>query len=156
MAFCLVDSGSYCDNGDSAALCQSWVNICSVYRLLFDLLSVNFSVVSERDRAHSSISELLGQAGFEGRFPDGVFVNLDDAPYVDIISQLQRSVDFQTRHEEKSSKENGVMPDSSSWEFDDALASFYKGLKELNRLLTSGQGLTDRKTFEKKYSLRWA
>lgn len=171
MAVCLIDSGSYCDDG--ILECRSFVNVCELFKLCLDLLSINFSVVTERDKAHAMIAEVISNAGFEGRFPDGVFIDIDSAEYQSYFGALQQSLDYYSRRDEKimkeeasgsrdpnreklktDEKEKGSM--RSSWSSDDATTSFYKSIEGLNSLLYAGIGFVDRTSYERENNLKWA
>lgn len=155
MDSCIVESGSYCEGGNHKAICDSWVSICDMYSALFELLSKNFAVGTQRDQAHAVLAGLLGQAGFTDRFPEGIYVNLSAAPYDEQVTSILQSLDLPTRSDEKRMKE-GEIPAEDSWEYDDASTSYYKGLRELNRLLYSGAEVYDRKRFEAENNLIFA
>lgn len=153
MDYCVSDCGEYC-SGDLSALCLNWVSACKLFELCRDLLVVNFSISTERDRAHSLIAELVQSSGVQGRFPLSAHVNLDSPNVSECLSQIQRALDFHTRSEEKISKETGLSASETSWGFDDAANSYYKGLKSLNRAVFS-YDFVSRKDFEEKFSLIW-
>jgi hypothetical protein len=171
MAVCLIDSGAYCPA--DFLECRSFVNVCELFKLCLDLLSINFSVVTERDKAHAMIAEVIANAGFDGRFPDGVFIDIDSADYQTLFGSLQQSLDFYSRRDEKLMKEkhnstgdasDGKNRDkdefkggrTSTWSSDDATTSFYKSIEGLNSLLYAGVGFQDRTTYERDNKLVWA
>lgn len=164
-----MDSGAYCPS--DVLDCRSFVNVCDLFKLCLDLLSINFSVVVERDKAHAMISEVIANAGFDGRFPDGVFIDIDSADYQSLFGSLQQSLDFYSRRDEKLMKEKSVNGAegsktkekeevkggrNSTWSSDDATTSFYKSIEGLNALLYAGVGFIDRATYERENRLVWA